>query len=352
MTTVAVTGASGYLGRLLVQRLGTDPDVTRVVGIDVAEPAFASRNFEFYRMDVRSPQVSRVIEGCDAVVHLAAIAGPDADEIRDVNIGGTRAIADAATRAGVAKLIYASSASVYGAHPDNDYPLTEASPLRPTHDDSYAMSKAEAESVVTYYAEAHPETTVTVLRLAWVAGPRLPTTHAAIVDAKVRFVVRGYDPPMQAVHEDDAAGAIAFALRSNLPSIFNVAADDAVDRPEEILGQRRVTLELDRAKRVLDRTARMGLSVPSSQVGSLMYPQILSNEALRAAGFAPARTTADALREAAAARKGWVAIGPMRFRPRRIALVGGTLGAVLLGSAMKNRRAKRAEPALRRGTAS
>lgn len=347
MTTVAVTGASGYVGRLLVQRLATDPDITRIVGIDVVEPAFSSRDFEFYRMDVRSPQVSRVIEGCDAVVHLASIAGADADEIRDINIGGTRAIADAATRAGVPKFIYASSASVYGAHPDNDYPLTEASPLRPSHDDVHAISKTEAEGVVTYYAEAHPETTVTVLRLTWIAGPNLPTTHAAIVDAKVRFVVRGYDPPLQAVHEDDAAGAIAFVLRTNAPGTFNVAADGAVDRPEAVLGQRRVTLELDRAKRVLDRTARLGLSVPSSQVGALMYPQILSNEAIRAAGFAPTRTTADALREAAAARKGWVAIGPVRFRPRRMALVGGTLGVVLLGSAVKNRRARRAEPPTR-----
>ena len=69
--------------------------------------------------------------GSDAVVHLAAVSGPDADEVRDVNIGGTRAIADAATRAGVRKLVYASSHSVYGAHPDNDFPLTESSPLRP-----------------------------------------------------------------------------------------------------------------------------------------------------------------------------------------------------------------------------
>lgn len=343
MTTVAVTGASGYLGRLLVERLGHEQDVTRIVGIDVDEAPFTSRNLEHYRMDVRSQQVARVIEGCDAVVHLAAVAGPNADEIRDVNIGGTRAIADAATRAGVRKLIYVSSASVYGSHPDNDYPLTETSPVRPGHDDTYAKSKAEAENVVTYYAEARPETTVTVLRPAWVAGPNLPTSHARVVDAKVRFVVRGYEPPFQAVHEDDVSTAMVFALEHDVAGVFNVAADDAVDRPEELLGQRRVTLELDRARRLLDRTARIGLSVPSSQVGTLMYPQVLSNEALKAAGWTPTRTTADALREAAAARHGWVAVGPVRFRPKRIALVGGTLGAVLLGSAVKNRRARRAE---------
>jgi nucleoside-diphosphate-sugar epimerase len=343
MTTVAVTGASGYLGRLLVQRLGTVPEVSRIVGIDVTEPAASSRNVEFYRMDVRSPQLAQVIAGCDAVVHLAAVSGPDADEVRDVNIGGTRAVADAATRSGVHKILFASSHRVYGAHPDNDFPLTEASPLRPAHDDVYALSKVEAESVVTYHAEAHPETVVTILRFGWVAGPELPTSHALAVDSKLRFVIRGYEPPMQAVHESDAVEAIVHALTHALPSVFNVVASDAVDQPERLLGQRRVTLDLDRARRVLNRTARLGLSVRSSEIGLLMYPQVLSNEALRAAGFVFKHTSEDVLRDVAQARKEWVAVGKVRMRPRRIAMVAGTLGAVALGSAVKGRRARRAE---------
>jgi nucleoside-diphosphate-sugar epimerase len=343
MTTVAVTGASGYLGRLLVQRLGDDPTIGRVVGIDVAEPGYTSRNFEFYRMDVRSPQVAHVIGGCDAVVHLAALSSGDPDEIRDVNIGGTRSVADAATRASVRKIVFASSGSVYGAHPDNDFPLTESSPVRPAHDNAYAVSKAEAEGVVAYYAEAHTDTTVTVLRLAWVAGPNLPTSHAFVVDSKVRFLIRGYDPPLQALHEDDAIGSITFALAGLVPGVFNVCASDVVERPDELLSQRRVTLDLDRAKRVLDRTARVGLSPPASDVGVLMYPQVMTNRSLGLAGFSPARTSTDALREASVARRDWVAVGKMRFRPRRIALVGGTLGAVLIGSAVRSRRARRAD---------
>lgn len=342
MKTVAVTGASGYIGRLLVQRLADEPGISRIVGIDVAEPGVTSRNFEFYRMDVRSPELAQVIAGCDALVHLAAVEGPDADEIRDVNIGGTRAVADAAARAGVRTIVFASSYRVYGAHPDNDFPLTEASPLRPGHDDTYALSKVEAESVLSYHAEADPTTTVTVLRLGWVVGPHLPNRHADAVDSKVRFVVKGYDPPLQTVHEDDAVGAIVFALDRALPSVFNVVAGDAVDQPERILGQRRVSLDLDRARRLLDRTARLGLSVPSAEVGRLMYPQVLSNDALCSAGFTFAHTSEAALRAVAEARREWVAVGKVRLRPRRIAMVVGTLGAVAIGSAVKGRRARRA----------
>jgi nucleoside-diphosphate-sugar epimerase len=343
MATVAVTGASGYLGRILLERLALQPSISRVVGIDVAEPAFTTRNLEFYRMDVRSPQFAAAIGGCDAVVHLAAVSGSDADDVRDVNIGGTRSVADAAARMDVRKLIFASSHAVYGAHPDNDYPLTENSPVRPGHHDPYAVSKAEAEGVVRYYSDAHPETVLTVLRLGWVCGPTIPTRNAFVVDAKFRFVIRGYEPAMQALHEDDAADALAFAVTHDIGGVFNVAPAGAVDRPEEILGQRRVTLDLDRAKRVLDRTARLGISVPASDVGNLMYPQVMSAERLLAAGFEPAHSAEEALRAAAVARKDWVAVGKMRFRPRRVALVGGTLGAVLLTGAAKGRRSRRAK---------
>jgi nucleoside-diphosphate-sugar epimerase len=342
MSTVAVTGAAGYLGRLVLQRLEHDPQIGRVVGIDVADPDFTTRNLEFYRMDVRSPHIIQAIESCDAVVHLAAVRG-DPDETRDVNVGGTRSVADAATRAGVRKLVFTSTIEVYGAHPDNDFPLTEESAVRPNHQSAYASSKAEAETVVSYYAEAHPGVVVTTLRLAWVCGPTLPTRSASVIDTRVRLAIKGYDPPLQALHEDDAADAIAFAVANDAGGVFNVAPDDVVEQPASVLGQRTVTLEVDRARRLLDRTARLGLSVPAAEISALMYPQVMSGERLRDVGFVPRHSTEEALRAAAEARRDWIAVGKVRFRPKRVALIGGTLGAVLLGGAVNKRRARRAK---------
>jgi nucleoside-diphosphate-sugar epimerase len=339
MPTVAVTGASGYLGRKVLERLGADEDVSRVVGIDVVEPSFSTRNLEFYRLDVRSPELGDVIAGCTALVHLAAVNTNDPAETHDVNVTGTRAVVDAAGRVGADTIVLASSHSVYGYHADNDYPLTEGSPVRPAPTSAYATSKAEAERVVSYLADAHPDLAVATLRLAWVGGPGLPANP--VIESPIRLVIRGYEPESQAVHEDDAAGAIVFALQSGLRGTYNVCADDVVPRPEEIYGQRRVAIDLDRAKRMLDRTSKLGLSVPAAEVAIMMYPQVMSNARIKGAGFTFEHSSEDAMREAAEARKEWVAMGRLRFRPRRAALVVGTFGAVLIGSRARSARGRR-----------
>lgn len=335
MKTVAVTGASGYLGRKVLERLGALADVSRVVGIDVVEPSFSTRNLEFYKIDVRSPELNDVIADCDTLIHLAAVNTKDPDETHDVNVTGTRTAVAAAERVGVRGFVLASSHSVYGHHADNDYPLTESSPVRPAPQSAYPMSKAGAERIVAYFAEANPDVAVVTLRFAWIGGPGLGANP--VIESPIRVVIRGYEPEMQAVHEDDAADAVVFALQNGLRGTFNVCADDTVVRQEEVYGQRRVTIDLATARRLFDRTSRLGLSPPAAEIGMMLYPQVMSNARLKEAGFAFARSSADAMREAAAARKEWVALGPARFRPRRAALVAGTFGAVLLGSRVKSR---------------
>ncbi len=336
MRTVAVTGASGYLGRKVLDRLGAHPDFSRVIGIDVVEPGFSTRNLEFYKLDVRSPTLGEVVSGCDTIVHLAAANTDDAAETKDVNITGARTVVDATARVRASKLVIASTHAVYGYHADNDYPLTESSPVRPAPTNAYALSKAEAERIVDYFAGAHADVAVTTLRLAWVGGPTLPANP--VIESPVRLTIRGYEPETQAVHEDDAANAIMFAVLDGTSGKYNVCADDTVQRQEDIYGQRRVSIGLDRAKRMFDQTSKLGLSVGSAELAIMMYPQIMSNARIKGAGFNFERTTVDAMRESAEARREWVAIGKARFRPRRVALVGGTLGAVLLGSVVRRRR--------------
>jgi nucleoside-diphosphate-sugar epimerase len=343
MTTVAVTGASGYLGRILLEKLGSHPAVGRVIGIDIAEPAITTRNLEFYRMDIRSPDLPRVLQGSSVLVHLAfAVDGGDA-ETRDTNVGGTRLVIEAAVHSGVRKVVFASSTMAYGAHPDNDFPLTELSPLRPARDLPHSGHNAEAEEIVRALDATHPGLETIVLRLSPVFGPTLSGTAARLVESPYAFRVRGYDVPGQALHETDAARALLVAAMTDLVGTYNVCPDDWLPSQEvaDLLGQRSVELDPDRAEQVAERLSRLRVgSVPASFMPFLMYPWVASNGKLSATGFTFEHSAMDALRAGAEARKGWVSVGDVHFRPRRIALVGGAVAALLLGGAVR-RRAKR-----------
>lgn len=317
MSTVAMTGASGYLGRKLCLLLDSDDSVKRVIGVDLAEPTYSTGNLEFYRMDVTSPDLGAVIAECDAIVHLAP--------------AGTREVMRVAAESQTRKIVIASSGAVYGAHADNDVPLTEDSPLRPAA--GYGKMKADAEEIVASFASSNPDATVTVLRLGWVCGPTIPGPAATVVESLLRLVIDGYEPAFQALHEDDAARALAFVLRNDVPGVYNVAATDQIDDIDAFLGQRRITLDRATAERFRDTAGPLWPF--ASDLGVLMHPQVMSNARFRMAGFEVERTTADAIREGAESRRGWISIGKLRFRPRRVAVAAVSTIAVMAASAAR-----------------
>ena len=207
MSTVAVTGCSGYIGRKVCELLESDDAVSRVIGIDVNDPGFSTRNLEFYRLDVRSPDLSAVLDGCDEIIHLAARGGHDA---RDVIAGGMRSLVRAAAQVKATKIVFTSSALVYGGAAGA---LTEDSAVRPAP--GYAAACVEAEETARAYAFETGDAVVTILRLSAVSGPNLPAAP----------IVRTGPGLGSALHEDDAARAVRHALQNTLPGTFNVPGE-------------------------------------------------------------------------------------------------------------------------------
>ena len=77
--SVAVTGASGLVGRHLLPVLAAHPDVERVLGLDVREPERRPRAVEFARVDIAGTELKPLLEGIDVVVHLAGVVDPVPD---------------------------------------------------------------------------------------------------------------------------------------------------------------------------------------------------------------------------------------------------------------------------------
>lgn len=153
---VLVTGDRGYVGSVLAPYLaghghevvGLDADL--YAGCDLGEPPI----LESMRVDIRDVQAS-LLEGFDAVVHLAALSNDPLGDLRpeltfSVNFEGTVALALAAREAGVRRFVFASSCSMYGASEQDDV-LDENAPLRPIT--PYAESKVRAEEALQELAD-------------------------------------------------------------------------------------------------------------------------------------------------------------------------------------------------------
>ena len=201
---VLVTGAAGFIGSHLVERLlGLG---YQVVGLDNFDDYYSPTikwnniqglkiedGFRLEQGDIRDdPLLARIfIENeIDAVVHLAARAGvrPSLEQpllYQDVNIGGTINLLEASRAYGVKQFIFASSSSVYGLN--GEAPFSEEArvdyPISP-----YAASKAAAELVCRTYSHLYGLPTV-VLRLFTVYGPRQRPEMA--IHRFVRMVDRG-----------------------------------------------------------------------------------------------------------------------------------------------------------------
>ncbi|SBS79129.1 conserved hypothetical protein [uncultured Mycobacterium sp.] len=220
---VLVTGGTGAAGGATVkwlQRMGAD-----VVVLARREPAIRVPGVTYVAADIQDAEaVSRAVAGCDSVVHFAwtMSAMQSAELAEGIDIGGTtnllRAMADHDCR----RMVFASSITVYGGHPDHPQPFTEAEEPRPAASFHYERNKVRAESMI---AESGLEAvnvrpTVIVGRSAWSAP--------ANIFRQPVVVTPGRGARMQLVHVDDVGRFCAQAALGGPTGIVNLNADDAL----------------------------------------------------------------------------------------------------------------------------
>ncbi len=184
---VLVTGAAGFIGSHLCERLLRDGHT--VTGLDsfntFYDPAQKARNaediqrvggdrFQLVRADLRDlPALRAALDGVDAVVHLAAMAGvqPSIREplvYEDVNVRGTLHVLEAMRERGIHRLVFASSSSVYGNA--QRVPFAEDEPVdRPIS--PYAATKKAGELLCHTWHHLHAMSVI-CLRFFTVYGPR------------------------------------------------------------------------------------------------------------------------------------------------------------------------------------
>lgn len=188
--TVVVTGATGFVGRRLVPRL-LDRGHTVVAVVRTAtalDPRVRAVVAPLTDIDA----LASAVAGADAVLHLAATTGKAPAAVHQaVNRGGTDALVAACRRAGVPRLLFVSSIAA-GFADQRGYP--------------YAQAKREAEAVV----QASGLRTLIVRPTAiFGAGSAVQRALAGLAAAPVLPVIGPGTTPLQPVHVDDVADAIA-----------------------------------------------------------------------------------------------------------------------------------------------
>lgn len=294
MKNALITGVSGYIGGKIARALARHRSVKCLVGIDIQPPRAALNGLIFHQHDVRAPMADLFRRhGIDTVIHAAYVLPPIHDRalMEDINVSGTRNVIAACRDTGVDHLLYTSSATAYGFHPDNAIPLTEDSPLRGNDDFTYSKNKKEIEFIFQDVIGEQPSMAITILRPCFVVGPGFNNPLATHL--KKRFVLcPSPSAPMQFVHEDDLVRVLCLCLEKRLAGVYNVGGEGTLTLKEMVCLLGNVLCPLPMAMMIpinhLAWTLRMAwlTEFPSPALNIMRYPWIVSSAKLiRETGF-------------------------------------------------------------------
>lgn len=258
----AVTGAAGFVGRAVVATLrsrgvAVRPLVRHAMGGDTVPIGEIGSNTDW----------SRALEGVTHVIHAAARAHVMQEEARDplkayreVNLHGTRRLAEQAATAGVHRLVFVSSVKVNGERTRAGCPFSARD--CPAPEDAYGISKHEAEQALLEIG-ACTALKVAIVRPPLVYGPGVKGNFARLI----RWVRTGIPLPLAAVHNRRSLVAldnivdllICCAMHSRATGQVFLAGDGADLSTPELLG---------RIARAMNRRARL-FPVPPSVLSAV-----------------------------------------------------------------------------------
>ncbi len=318
---IAITGSSGYLAQKMITRLGSDPEVEFILGLDI-RPRAAEVKCQALSVcfDLTNPwsELRDHFRSHDinTALHLAWQFNPihDLRRHRQVDVEGSQSFFRAAEAAGLRRVIYTSSTTAY-VNPTNPMEppfLTEESPVSGTPGYLYSKHKAEVDRIAQEFLARHPETQVMILRPSIVLGPRTQNIVSKMVEWPWRsfpgmFQVRGWDPPMQFVSEDDMAEVMYRAVKSDARGIFNVAGDGTVRFSELVRAVGKKPLAIPAALLYSGGAIAWRLRLapfPAGMLDMIRYPWVADNTRLKTVlGYTPRLDSRQTLESFIAARR-------------------------------------------------
>lgn len=328
--TVVVIGATGPLGRRISALLTARGDDVRSAAVDAVD-------------------LGPVLVGASAIVVLGlpvrASVALDGTGVVAPDEAATRRLLDATEAAGIATVVWLSSAMVYGAWPENPIPITETAIRRPNPGLRFAEDKSDRERQVLDWADAHPAVRAVVLRPTVTVGADRSGWLARSPWSVAGVQVDDAEAPSQFVHIDDLAAAVVLAVDGALAGVFNVAPDGWIPA-EQLRALSGPTPRLHLPAAVAELVARLrfraGLTgTPPAVLPYTVHPWVVANDRLRAAGWEPGHSNEEAFVEADDGGP-FAGLDPRRRQLLSLGAVGLVLAGVVVGVvALVSRRSRR-----------
>ncbi|MBT1004205.1 NAD-dependent epimerase/dehydratase family protein [Paenarthrobacter sp. DKR-5] len=315
---IAIVGASGNAGTALLRRLQQDQQHHELIGIARRKPDAGAEPYAgaaWHSIDVGSVAAPALLEavfaGCDAVVHLGWAIQPNhhQDQLRRINVTGSINVFEAACRAGVPHLVYASSVGAYSPGP-KDRRVGEEWPTGGIATSHYSRHKAQVETALDRIEAAHPGTAVARLRPGLIfqsgqaqevgryfLGPLLPVQLSRL---RVPVLPLPRQLVFQAVHADDVADAYFRVLQQKARGAFNVAAEPVLDGstlPPLVGARRAVQIPLGLLRGLVAASWRLHLqrSDPGWVDMGAQVPLMDTSRARNELGWSPSKTSQEAV---------------------------------------------------------
>jgi len=244
MKKVVVTGGAGFIGSHLAEELlKCDYHVTIIDDLSTGkkqniESLLGDRNIEFIEGSVTDlPLIQKVFSGASYVFHLAALPGislsiTDPQAVHEVNATGTLNVLISARDNSLKKVIYSSSAAVYGNSPAQ--PKQEGMP--PDPQSPYAVAKLASEYYCLVFHQVYALPAV-CLRYFNVYGPKQDpgSQYTAVIPQFIKEVTEGNTPIIfgdgeqtrDFVFVKDVVASNILAIKSEVSGIFNIATGES-----------------------------------------------------------------------------------------------------------------------------
>jgi nucleoside-diphosphate-sugar epimerase len=247
MAKYLVTGGAGFIGSHLVEEVLKRGDYVRVLDNfstgrrDNLSGFISNGNFELIEGDLRSYHiVLEAVKGVDYVLHQGALPSvprsvKDPITTNDVNVNGTLNILDASINAGVKRVVFASSSSIYG----NNEELPKREDMKPAPESPYALSKYAGERYCQIFTKLYGLETV-CLRYFNVFGPRQDpnSQYSAVIPKFIQMIKEGQSPTIYGDGEASrdftyvanvvSANLLACTAKDAVGEVFNVACGGSV----------------------------------------------------------------------------------------------------------------------------